>query len=210
MTLSKRYDEVMAHIEVTDEMRSRILNNIQKADVTAPKKNLLHFPGAKKYLSIAACFALLLVGALTLPRYLTPDSPENPILAQNDDIVNVSSIEELSDTVGFEVNNISGLPFEVEQTEYTAYWQEMAQVSYAGEGQTLIYRKSVGEEDNSGDYTDYKNCINIEANHISAQLKGNGESYNLAIWNVDGYSYSIYSENGLSAEEFIKIIDDNF
>lgn len=38
MILSKRYDEIMAHIEVTDEMKSRILNNIQKADITAPPK----------------------------------------------------------------------------------------------------------------------------------------------------------------------------
>ena len=47
MILSKRYDEIMAHIEVTDEMKSRILNNIQKADITAPQQNVIHFPDVK-------------------------------------------------------------------------------------------------------------------------------------------------------------------
>lgn len=208
--MSKQYDEIMAHIKVTDEMRSRILDNIQNANVTTPKKNLIPFSSVKKYLSIAACFAILLVGALALPRYMTPDSSENTILAPNGDIVNVSSIEELSETVGFEVNNLTNLPFAVEQTDYTAYWQEMAQVSYTGDGNKIIYRKSVGEEDNSGDYTDYKNYTDIEVNHISVQLKGNEESYHLAIWSVDGYSYSVCSENGLSAEAFVKIINAGF
>ena len=106
-----------------------------------------------------------------------PDSSDNPILAPNNDIVKVSSIEELSNTVGCEVES----PFVAEQIEYTAYWQEMAQISYTGKGQTLIYRKSVGEEDNSGDYTDYQNCIEVEINTISVQLKGNAETFNLAI-----------------------------
>ena len=204
--MSKRYDEIMAHIEVTDEMKSRILNNIQKADITASQKNVIHFPDVKKYLPIAACFALLLVSVLTLPHALMPDSSDNPILAPNNDIVKVSSIEELSNTVGYEVE----IPFVAEQIEYTAYWQEMAQISYTGEGQTLIYRKSVGEEDNSGDYTDYQNCIEVEINTISVQLKGNAETFNLAIWNANGYSYSIQVGKGLSAEQFIELIEDSF
>lgn len=196
----------MAHIEVTDEMKSRILNNIQKADITAPQKNVIHFPDVKKYLPLAACFALLLVSVLTLLHALMPDSSDNPILAPNNDIVKVSSIEELSNTVGYEVE----IPFVAEQIEYTAYWQEMAQISYTGEGQTLIYRKSVGEEDNSGDYTDYQNCIEVEINTISVQLKGNAETFNLAIWNANGYSYSIQVGKGLSAEQFIELIEDSF
>ena len=135
-----------------------------------------------------------------------PDSSDNPILAPNNDIVKVSSIEELSNTVGYEVE----IPFVAEQIEYTAYWQEMAQISYTGEGQTLIYRKSVGEEDNSGDYTDYQNCIEVEINTISVQLKGNAETFNLAIWNANGYSYSIQVGKGLSAEQFIELIEDSF
>ena len=38
MILKKRYDEIMDYIEVTEQMRSRILNNIQQADVSAPPK----------------------------------------------------------------------------------------------------------------------------------------------------------------------------
>lgn len=210
--MSKRYEEVMSHIKVTEEMRNRILNNIQSADITAPKRNVISFRTVKKYLPAAACFLLLLVGALAFPRSLTPDLSENPPLAIGGGIVEVSSIEELSETVGFEVEDIAGLPFDVEQTAYTSYWQELAQVSYTGEGQTLLYRKSVGEEDNSGDYTDYETCIDVEVNHISVQLKGDADSFHLAVWHTDGYSYSlsVQSENGLSEAEFIKIISESF
>ena len=76
---------------------------------------------------------------------------------------------------------LSGIPFNVEHTEYTAYWQELAQVSYTGDDKTLIYRKSLGEEDNSGDYTNYENHLDIEVGRASVQLKGNGENFNLAI-----------------------------
>ena len=183
MILKKRYDEIMDYIEVTEQMRSRILNNIQQADVSAPQNNIIHFSNIRKYLPIAACFVLLLVCTLTITHYLAPDSPDDPIvLAPGSDIVNVLSIEELADTVGFEVENLSGIPFNVEHTEYTAYWQELAQVSYTGDDKTLIYRKSLGEEDNSGDYTNYENHLDIEVGRASVQLKGNGENFNLAIW----------------------------
>ena len=32
--MKKRYDEIMDHIEVTDEMRARILTNLREADLT--------------------------------------------------------------------------------------------------------------------------------------------------------------------------------
>ena len=51
MTLGKRYDEVMKHVEVTPEMRRRILRNIEQADLTeaAPRKVV------RSPLSQAAC-----------------------------------------------------------------------------------------------------------------------------------------------------------
>lgn len=203
MTLSKKYDEVMAHIEVTDEMKSRILDNLRKADA-APKQKVINFYVIRKYLPVAACLALLLIGAFAVSRVI-PASHDNQVLAPAD-IENVASAKELSDKVGFEVYDISGLPFEAEQTEYTAYWQEMAQVTYTGKGQTITYRKSAGTGDNSGDYTAYDNCVNVEVNGITIQLKGDGETFRLALWSNGGYAYSIQSDNGLDEAAFVEMI----
>ena len=48
--MKKRYNEIMDRIEVTDEMRARVLNNLQDADLmkhTQPK--VVGFSSIKKY-----------------------------------------------------------------------------------------------------------------------------------------------------------------
>lgn len=66
--MKKKYDEIMEKIQVTDDMRKRILSNIQTIDFTekAPTK-VIHLSKFKKYLSIAACFAVLMIGAIAIP-----------------------------------------------------------------------------------------------------------------------------------------------
>lgn len=69
--MKKRYDEIMDKIEVTDEMRARILNHLQEVDLTKrTRPKVLRLSSVKKYLSVAACFAILLAGVLTLPGLL--------------------------------------------------------------------------------------------------------------------------------------------
>ena len=61
--MKKRYDEVMDRIELTGEMRSRILGNIQRMDLSATsERKVLPFRSIRKYMSAAACLAVLLAG----------------------------------------------------------------------------------------------------------------------------------------------------
>lgn len=53
--MKKEYDEIMEHLQVTPQMRQRILEHIEEADLSTPKK-VLRFPALKKALSLAACF----------------------------------------------------------------------------------------------------------------------------------------------------------
>ena len=114
--MKKRYDEIMDRIEVTDEMRARILNNLQDADLmkhTQPK--VVGFSSIKKYLSIAACFAILLAGVLTLPGLLDRGRQPSEVLNPGADIVDAASMEELSEMIEFEVEEVAGLPFTPEK-----------------------------------------------------------------------------------------------
>lgn len=195
--MGKRYDEVMEHIEVTPEMRQRILKNIEQADLkkVAPRK-VVRFPYIKQLATLAACLAVVLVGALTLPSlFQGPDDPG--VLSPGDGIVQVSTVEELAETVGFEVDELNGLPFQVEKTTYTAYWQELAEIVYSGEGQTAIYRKGTGSEDVSGDYNIYETETEISAGNATVTLRGNSGIYTLAIWADSNYSYSISLSEGM-------------
>ncbi len=199
--MNRRYSEVMDRIEVTDEMRGRILKNIQNMSTEAlPGRKVIPFPGFKKYLSAAACLVLLLAGAVTLPRLMHRQTPEPPPVQVIPQIVEAASSRELSDLVGFEVEETFMLPFNAEKISYTAYWSELAQVTYSGEGQSAVFRKSVGTEDNSGDYTAYTASAQLPANGWTVVLSGDGEIYSLAVWTDGEFSCSLRLSQGISRE----------
>lgn len=121
-------------------------------------------------------------------------------------IETVSSLDELSTAVGFTVDEIKNMPFVADEITYTSYWQTMAQITYSGEGQSLTFRKSSGTEDNSGNYTAYADRLQIACGTINIELKGDDGLYYLAVWQNDGYSYSISCAGGLDASDFAAIV----
>ena len=202
--MNRKYNEAMEHIEVTPEMRSRILNNIENIDFAEKKRTkIVRFPNIKRFATLAACLAVMLVGALTLPNLL--DISNEPPVIENNDIVEVSSVEELSKTVGFEVSEPGNLPFEPESVVYTAYWAEMAEIIYTNDEQTAAFRKGIGSDDVSGDYNSYELTSEISVNDINAMLKGNGETYTLAIWTDGEFAYSLSLSEGVGDAEWISI-----
>ena len=203
--MDNKYNEVMEHIEVTPEMRSRILSNIKNMDFAEKKQvKMVRFPNIKRFAILAACFAVMLVGVLTLPNLL--DIPNEPSVIGNNDIVEVSSVEELSKTVGFEVSEPGNLPFEPKSVVYTAYWAEMAEIIYTNDEETAVFRKGIGSDDISGDYNFYELASEISVNDINVTLKGNGAAYTLAIWTNDEFAYSLSLSGGIEEAEWIKIL----
>lgn len=203
--MKKRYDEIMEKIEVTDEMRMRILSHVQQMDLEAESRpKVTRFPSLRQYLSIAACFALFLLGTLALPGLFqgqtqpTPDS-----VGSAGDIITFSSAGDLSESVGFAVEDLTGLPFAVEQTVYTSHQGRLAQITYTGEGgREATYRKSAGEEDNSGVYSSFSLETEVAVDGQAVTLKGDGQLYTLATWWDGAYSYSLSLSHGLSQAEW--------
>ena len=205
--MKRRYDEVMDRVEVTDEMRERILGNLQKTDLTASANSrVMRFPNIRKYLSAAACFAVLLAGFFAAGHMAGIFRPDEPNVAVVNGIVEVDTLEQLAAAVGFEVEELTALPFAAEETVYASYWNELAEITYTGEGQTAVFRKSPGAEDNSGDYNTYSAVREIHMGPLTATLKGSGEVYTLAVWSADGYAYSICLSNGISESEWQHLI----
>ena len=203
--MNRKYNEAMEHIEVTPEMRSRILDNIENMDFAEKKRaEIVRFPNIKRYATLAACLAVMLVGALTLPNLL--DVSNEPPVVENNDIVEVSSVEELSETVGFEVVELGNLPFEPESVVYTAYWAEVAEIVYTSGEQTAVFRKGIGSDDVSGDYNSYELTSEISVNDINITLKGNGETFTLAIWTDGEFAYSISLSEGIGDAEWIEML----
>ena len=198
-----KYDEVMEKLEVTPEMRARILQNVETQMAEPCKKpNRL-----RRFAALAACLAVLLVGAMALPKFISSPVPEESETMVANGMVEVTSKEELSEAVGFPVKSAQSLPFFPQSIYYTSYWGEMAQIDYANGGSTACFRQSLGEEDNSGDWSEYPAQKSLTVNGCAVTLKGEADSYTLAIWQDGTYSYSLSLSAGQPASVWESIVE---
>lgn len=198
-----KYDEVMEKLEVTPEMHARILQNVE-TQMTEPckKPNRL-----RRFAALAACLAVLLVGAMALPKFISSPVPEESETMIANGMVEVISKEELSEAVGFPVKSAQSLPFFPQSIYYTSYWGEMAQIDYANGGSMACFRQSLGEEDNSGDWSEYPAQKSLTVNGCAVTLKGEADSYTLAIWQDGTYSYSLSLSAGQPASVWESIVE---
>ena len=198
-----KYDEVMEKLEVTPEMRARILQNVETQMAEPCKKpNRL-----RRFAALAACLAILLVGAAALPKLISSPAPEESETTIANGMVEVASKEELSEAVGVPVKSAQSLPFFPQSIYYTSYWGEMAQIDYANGGSTACFRQSLGEEDNSGDWSEYPAQKSLTVNGCAVTLKGEADSYTLAIWQDGTYSYSLSLSAGQPASVWESIVE---
>ena len=89
---------------------------------------------------------------------------------------------------------------------YAGYDEGTAEIPSPGrDTQTATYRQSLGTADNSGDYTLYEDTQVVPENN--ATLKGQGQSYTLALWTDGTYTYSLRLSSALSADAWQALLD---
>ena len=197
-----KYEEIMDRVEVTPEMRQRVLSNLEQA--RKPKR-----PALRQLMSLAACLAIVLCCWYAWkPRQQT--QVENPGAQGASQIENVASLEALSQKTGVPMKELTGLPFDVEATQYISCWEELAEIQYFGQTDSLCYRKSHGTEDNSGDYNVYSQVKTLDVSGCAVTLKGGAEGYSLAAWTDGTYAYSISASKPLTEETFRGLLEANF
>lgn len=205
------YRELMEQVNLTPEARQRILTNVQQADLSPQPEKVVPFPRRRqtwrRWASLAACLVVVVAVLVAVP--LLREQPEQtPPVQALPPFRQVDSLDALSEAVGFPVTEVSSLPFDPISTTYTAYDEGLAEITYAGSGgQTATYRQSLGTADNSGDDTLYKDTQVIPENN--ATLKGQGQSYTLALWTDDTYTYSLHLSSGLSADAWQALLGEN-
>lgn len=210
--MSRSYREAMEHIQVTPAMRERILQNLAKVE-QKPTPKTVQFVPWKQVLSLAACAAVLVVGIQALPRGnelggTASSAPSEIVGATAAPTQEFASLEELSAAAGFAVQEPQNLPFAVEQTTYTLLFGELAQVEQTGaEGESILYRVSQEEGDNSGDYTVYTVEQTWENDGVTVTLKGSERGFRLALWQKDGFSYSLSSSMDLTLDQMQAMLE---
>lgn len=195
-----KYVELMDKIDLTPEMRERVLENVQRKMSEKPeRKNVV----LRRVLPLAACLALVITAALV---FSPPASPGVDIVPG---IEEVEDLEALSEAVGFEVQEPVGLPFEIGAVEYTNYGG-MAQIALYGEEESAVYRKAAGTEPVSGDYTDYSSVTELTVRGAEVTLKGAEDGrYTLAEWSDGAYSYSLSLTISMDESGWAELIANN-
>ena len=196
----------MEHINVTPEMRARGLEHIRQTDLTAggSAPAVRHFE-FRRFAALAACLAVVLVGALTLPGILAPDHPDTPGVVLPAGPVEASSAAELSALAGFPVSDLENLPFAPEEVIYSLIG-DLAQIDYRAGEDRLTYRKGPGNEDVSGDYNLYELEETADVGGVAVTLRGNDGLFHLALWSREGFSYSIACTVGLERGALLELV----
>ena len=214
MTLKRRYDRIMEHIEVTDDMRQRVLQNLREAQAREAGEEGQADPAPaaggrrtwKRYLPLAACLAVVVAaGAVTLPHQQGQDQAAASVLTGSA-VVDCSSADKLSEVVNFAVEDLEGLPFQVEQRAYTAYPAELAEITYSGEDQTAVFRKSPGSGDISGNYEDFETVSEVSVSPYVVTLKGQAGAYRLALWSDGEFAYSLQFSSALPEQDWVDLL----
>ena len=195
------YRELMEQVNLTLEARERILTNIQQADLSPQPEKVVPFPRRRqtwrRWASLAACLVVVVAVLVAVP--LLREQPDTaPPVQVLPPFRQVDSLDALSEAVGFPVTEVSKLPFAPVSTTYTAYDEGLADI-------TATYRQSRGSKGNSGDYNLYPDTQTLPEQN--ATLKGQGQSYTLALWTDGTYTYSLHLSNGLSADAWQALLD---
>lgn len=203
-----KYTELMEKIQVTSEMKSKLLKRIETENIIYRKKNYVIHYLHRNLLPMAACLILICTAALVIWQPFQKEQPENPQddLITNFEVFEAKSAEELSEKLDFPVSDIEYLASTADTVTWIAYGSDLAQINYESDDQTVCYRKSEGIEDNSGDYNEYTQTKKIQIESVIINIKGNDGKYNLAIWNDGTYSYSVNLSTPLSEKQFIKLL----
>lgn len=190
---------------------------IEEAAPSGEKKTAIRFAPWTKFAGIAACAAIAIgagIFALTQQGGNIVASPGQTEEGTSDYVQHVNPIAEF-DTLS-EAENAVGFDIEIPESygdhstrRFSVITGTILEIQYYDnrEKRGMLVRKTKGGEDVSGDYNEYDNVSEIQTAAGAVTIKGNDGEYDLAVWNSDGYSYSVSVDSGISEEEMIKIVE---
>ena len=201
----KKYNEIMERVEVTDEMRERVMQRVD-THFRAKRTNR-----AKRWATAAAGLVAAVAILIAVGTQGGPDVPgPGPLTGPEPSAVHAqqtfASAGELSEAVGFEVPEIESLPFAPEETIYDRIGGELAQVTYRNGEDALVFHKAPGPDDVSGDYNSYIEEKTADADGTAVTLKGDGGGYVLAVWTDGSYAYSLSLPEPVDEEALLQMV----
>lgn len=132
-----------------------------------------------------------------------------PMLKTASPYVDYNSVDELKENVNINAK----MPDKIKNYKsysYSVAFSNMVEIQYSSGSENILYRLEKGEvaEDISGDYNNYENIQKLIVNSTEVTIKGNEDTYKVAIWYKNGVNYSLSSEQGLKIEDIQNLINE--
>ena len=161
---------------------------------------------AMMVLSLTACSS-------TKQTEVTQNSDRNNSVQIPSPFTECKTMAEAIELAGFNMtvpDTIDGYTKRMIQATSASEETSMIEVIYQKENEdtsSLRIRKASGSEDISGDYNIYEHTMEVQIGRNTVLLKGADDSYSLAIWQDDTYSYSLNLSNGISEKALTEIVE---
>ena len=227
-----KYNEIMEHIKLSDDMQSRILANVDRQFQKKKRKKLVRIWLPVAGLAVAAAILLLVARpwsarspipatedtTFTETPVITDPGPGSVITGGTESTTDGDSYpgafqmsefktpEELGKAAGFPMMELTSVPFRVSEAGYRLIAGTIAEEEYAGEDGDLSFRKTRGKEDNSGVYEEYPVKKKTTLQGMEIIMQGEAGRFHLINWYDDTFSYSLFSLRGISEEAVQNLI----
>lgn len=141
-------------------------------------------------------------------------SEDSASVSAEDPFTEVTDMDAAAELAGFEMT-VPAAEGDYPDTIIRVMEGELIEVLYVNdaneteEGADEAYRirKGTGEDDISGDYTEYENETTQTIGENTVTLKGDGDSWSVAIWTQDGYAYAVDAQDHpLSLETMTELV----
>lgn len=221
-----KYDEIMEHIEVSDEMNSRVLKNIEahfekedapstprKEPSAAASRNGSNRIAPKWMVTICVMAALTMLCIYPLMNLFTihynmeyqasPQGESSSFKAE--------SIDELSEAVGFTVPEVEGIPFEVIDVRYYGYGDnDSVSIIYIGEADKRLYfDMSRAKERFSGGYLglEYNKTVKVLSMDVTLEKYSLFEEFYAASWTDADFGYALQITGGNDKASLLRMVE---
>ena len=159
----------------------------------------------KRALLLCAALALCLTACgQTSPAGSADRSDDGPVRMVNP-IISYESLETAEEAIGYTVTvpEINGYP---EHTVQIIGGNLLQLVMLAEDGSTIIIRKSIGDEDVSGDYNLYSQTAAVNCEGREATFRGDDDMVSTASWTADGFSYAVLCEGPVTRDVMTSLV----
>ena len=138
---------------------------------------------------------LIFVGqTLTIPGNTAVSGDVN--VAPPSPYIPCADLAEAEKLAGFTLS-VPGAPDVIEAWEGV-----MIQAIYGDENETMRIRKGTGSDDISGDYNIYTEVETVDG----VTIKGENGAFSLAVWEEDGYTYSVSVDQALPQADMLALV----